>query len=166
MLESARAVLAFAVSIVILEGEGATGGEARSSEPRPWAQHWQRFQRLGRAQLRSRPAWELVGRQVLPQLRAEAGAIAGGWAAAAATSPHAAQEQELRVALALAERPCANPGCTTVLGCSEGRQRGWRCSRCSRVRYCGPACQAADWPQHGRVCKEPAEAGLGESGQE
>ena len=27
------------------------------------------------------------------------------------------------------------------------------CSKCKSVRYCGCACQHADWPQHKRVCK-------------
>lgn len=38
-------------------------------------------------------------------------------------------------------------------GCSYcGRLvRTWACP-CKTVRYCGPSCQSADWPQHKRLC--------------
>ena len=40
-----------------------------------------------------------------------------------------------------------------------GRQRGCRprgklCSGCRRLRYCGPACQKADWRAHKAACRE------------
>ncbi|EPQ55146.1 hypothetical protein GLOTRDRAFT_111137 [Gloeophyllum trabeum ATCC 11539] len=30
------------------------------------------------------------------------------------------------------------------------------CDRCKHVSYCGKECQAADWPNHKRVCKTEA----------
>ena len=59
------------------------------------------------------------------------------------------------VARALATRACAHPGCTTVTGASEAEQPlGKRCSGCRLVRYCGAACQKADWPAHKTACRE------------
>ena len=66
------------------------------------------------------------------------------------------RQQELREAELLALRPCANPLCTNVSGCSEGRLRGQRCGGCRTVRYCSTECQAADFGSHARVCEELA----------
>lgn len=42
-------------------------------------------------------------------------------------------------------RTCAAPGC--------GATRGLRpCKGCLTARYCSPACQAADWPEHKAQC--------------
>lgn len=30
------------------------------------------------------------------------------------------------------------------------------CTRCKGPRYCGVACQKADWPEHKRVCQRLA----------
>ena len=60
-------------------------------------------------------------------------------------------------AQALATRACARVGCTTIAGVSEAAiSRGKRCSGCRLVRYCGPACQKADWPAHKAACRELA----------
>jgi len=62
------------------------------------------------------------------------------------------RQQELREAELLALRPCANPLCTYLSGCSEGRLRGRRCGGCRVVHYCSLLCQSADYPKHSRVC--------------
>ena len=61
------------------------------------------------------------------------------------------------VAQALATRPCAHVRCTTLLGASEADEpRGKLCSGCRAVRYCGAACQKADWRAHKAACRELA----------
>ncbi|GAB4815512.1 hypothetical protein N2152v2_002558 [Parachlorella kessleri] len=62
------------------------------------------------------------------------------------------RQEALVIARALALRPCANPMCTNVRGCSEGRLRGRRCSGCGVVRYCSRECQLQHWQQHGPLC--------------
>ncbi|GAB4818687.1 hypothetical protein N2152v2_005733 [Parachlorella kessleri] len=62
------------------------------------------------------------------------------------------QQLGLKEAQVLARRPCANPLCCNVSGCSEARLRGRRCSGCQVVRYCSRECQAADFAKHARVC--------------
>ena len=58
---------------------------------------------------------------------------------------------------ALATRPCAHPGCATILGPSEATApRGKRCGGCRLVRYCGAACQKGDWGPHKTACRELA----------
>ncbi|KAL4444211.1 hypothetical protein ABPG75_011948 [Micractinium tetrahymenae] len=59
-------------------------------------------------------------------------------------------------ALAAARR-CANMGCTNLAGASDAELPTKRCSRCLLLRYCSPACQAADWQRH-RACCQPAKA--------
>ena len=69
----------------------------------------------------------------------------------------AARQAQLavEVAEALSTRPCAHPCCTTLLGASEAdAPRGKLCSGCRAVRYCGPACQKADWRAHKAACRE------------
>ena len=59
------------------------------------------------------------------------------------------------VAEALGTRPCAHVCCTTIAGAREAdAPRGKLCSGCRVVRYCGPACQKADWPAHKAACRE------------
>lgn len=75
-----------------------------------------------------------------------------------ASAPEAAdgEAEELAVAAVegLATRHCAHVGCTTVAGASEaGMPRGSRCGNCSSVRYCGKACQKADWKAHKAACR-------------
>jgi hypothetical protein len=36
--------------------------------------------------------------------------------------------------------------------------KGVLCGGCKVARYCGRACQAADWPRHRHVCRRLAEA--------
>ena len=61
------------------------------------------------------------------------------------------------VAEALATRPCAHPACTTADGPSEASmRRGRQCSGCRLARYCGAACQKADWRAHKAACRELA----------
>ena len=68
------------------------------------------------------------------------------------------------VAEALATRTCAHVGCTTVVGASEAAApRGKRCSGCRLVRYCGAACQTADWPAHKAACRELRQRSAGGS---
>ena len=47
---------------------------------------------------------------------------------------------------------CSNCGQKTS-EMDEG-QRLFRCSGCYTARYCGKACQRADWPKHKKVCKK------------
>ena len=43
----------------------------------------------------------------------------------------------------------------SIAGASEAAEpRGKLCSGCRAVRYCGPACQKADWPAHKAACRE------------
>ena len=64
-------------------------------------------------------------------------------------------QQAVAAAEALATRPCAHPGCATIVGPSEAAApRGKRCGGCRLVRYCGPACQKADWKGHKAACRE------------
>ena len=77
----------------------------------------------------------------------------------AAAEGDVARQAQLAVdtAEALATRPCAHPCCTTILGAREAAAlRGKRCSGCRAVRYCGPACQKADWRAHKAACREVA----------
>ena len=61
----------------------------------------------------------------------------------------------VEAAQALGTRPCAHVRCTTLLGGSEAdAPRGRRCGGCKVVRYCGPACQKADWRAHKAACRE------------
>jgi hypothetical protein len=41
-----------------------------------------------------------------------------------------------------------------------------KCSACSLVSYCGPACQKAHWPQHKKQCKSKASGGSSSSQNE
>ncbi len=70
-------------------------------------------------------------------------------------------QQRLQEAKVLAQRPCANPLCSNVSGCSEARLRGRRCSGCRAVRYCSRECQAADFARHSRVCGQLAQEHAG-----
>ena len=77
----------------------------------------------------------------------------------AAAEGDAARQAQLAVdtAVALGTRPCAHPCCTTIVGAHEAdAPRGKLCSGCRRVRYCGPACQKADWRAHKAACRELA----------
>jgi hypothetical protein len=57
---------------------------------------------------------------------------------------------------------CGNLRCTNLSGPSaEGLvagRKGVRCGGCRVARYCSPACQQADWPQHRHVCRRLAAA--------
>jgi hypothetical protein len=51
---------------------------------------------------------------------------------------------------------CNNPGCSNLAGASEHSivsGRSCICGGCQAARYCGRACQRADWKQHKPVCK-------------
>jgi hypothetical protein len=50
-----------------------------------------------------------------------------------------------RAAAALGCRACGTP--------PAGSDKLKRCGACSRVAFCGAACQKADWPRHKRACK-------------
>ena len=41
--------------------------------------------------------------------------------------------------------------------CGKSGCRLFACTKCKRVRYCGPGCQRAAWPQHKSHCR-PVEA--------
>lgn len=41
----------------------------------------------------------------------------------------------------------------TCLGCEAQAKKA--CTRCGMARYCGAACQAADWPRHKQTCVVP-----------
>jgi hypothetical protein len=67
------------------------------------------------------------------------------------------RQGRLRLAWALAARPCANPGCVRMEGCSEGRVRPrFGCRACGCVRYCSRTCGEEDWEAHQKVCAELA----------
>ena len=105
----------------------------------------------GFALIHSPAFWERLRVEVVEPL------VAGLEAAAAAAEGDAARQAQLAVdvAQALATRPCAHPCCTTIVGAREAdAPRGKRCSRCQVVRYCGRACQLADWPAHKAACRE------------
>jgi hypothetical protein len=57
---------------------------------------------------------------------------------------------------------CSNRHCTRYAGPSaEGLvagRKGVRCGGCRVARYCSPACQKADWPQHWGMCRRLAAA--------
>jgi hypothetical protein len=68
--------------------------------------------------------------------------------------PVPAEQLLLRAEEALATRACANPACTGCMSSSEaGMPQGKRCRGCRTVRFCGAACQAADWARHKRACR-------------
>ena len=71
------------------------------------------------------------------------------------------QQQGLREAQSLALRPCANPLCTDLSGCSEGRPHGRRCGGCQVARYCSRDCQAADCQRHARLAQQPIDDSQG-----
>lgn len=76
-------------------------------------------------------------------------------AAAEESDAEAALALALEAAAALATRPCAHTGCTTVVGISEAAaKRGKQCAGCEAVRYCGRACQTAAWRGHRAACLE------------
>lgn len=80
-------------------------------------------------------------------------------AAAAAEQQHGgAAGRQARLAVeareALATRACAHPRCTTLAGTSEAGVKGKKCAKCQVARYCGAACQAADWRSHQPACRE------------
>jgi hypothetical protein len=58
---------------------------------------------------------------------------------------------------------CSHQRCTNLSGPSaEGLvagRKGVRCGGCRVARYCSPACQQADWPQHRHVCRRLGAAG-------
>ena len=75
----------------------------------------------------------------------------------AAAEGDAARQTQLAVDIvkALATRPCAHPCCATIVGPRVAdTPRGQQCSGCQRARYCGAACQKADWPAHRTACRE------------
>ena len=77
--------------------------------------------------------------------------------AAPEQDPAQRAQQAVEAAEALATRACAHPASTTVVGASEAAApRGKLCSGCRLVRYCGAACQKADWPAHRAACREVA----------
>lgn len=49
---------------------------------------------------------------------------------------------------------CANPECVDMSGSSEllMATKGFRCSSCKTVRYCGVGCQRQHWKQHKAIC--------------
>ena len=101
----------------------------------------------------SSEVWKkLAAGELLPQLKALAAAAAVQWLDDGSTA-------QLRVVRALATRICANPGCTNLRGCSEGRLRSRRCSGCREAQYCCRGCQLADFAAHGRVCRQLREGG-------
>jgi hypothetical protein len=55
---------------------------------------------------------------------------------------------------------CSHPRCTNLSGPSAqglvAGHKGVVCSGCRVARYCSPACQKADWPQHRHVCRRLA----------
>jgi hypothetical protein len=57
---------------------------------------------------------------------------------------------------------CSNSHCTSQSSPSVGGlvvgRKGVRCGGCRVARYCSPACQQADWPQHRHVCRRLAAA--------
>ncbi len=126
----------------------------RISRPAASLERWQQqlaaFRRLPDRKLRSSRAWDQLARQsLLPAVR--------DWAAelqqqGLEQSRRQAASNQLLTAGALAVRPCANPGCTNLAGCSEGRLRVRRCSGCRAVRYCSRACQQEDWASHSKLC--------------
>jgi hypothetical protein len=70
------------------------------------------------------------------------------------TPPVPAKQLLLRAEEAVTTRACAYPGCTNCAGSSgAGTPQGKLCRGCWTVRFCGVACQAADWARHKRACK-------------
>ena len=103
---------------------------------------------LGQAHMGTKKYWQRMQAEVAAPL-ADALAAEGG-------DDAEALQVQVDVAQALTTRPCAHPGCCTVVGPSEAAApRGKRCSNCPRlVRYCGAACQKADWKAHKAACAE------------
>ena len=97
--------------------------------------------------------WAALERDVLAPLQP----LAAGCVerAQAATTEAAGGEEGLALdrARALATLRCANVRCRNLAGAAEADVRGRKCSGCFVVRYCGAACQQADWRAgHKRVC--------------
>ena len=80
--------------------------------------------------------------------------------AAVPAGAEADADMHLRWSVAAAEAlatrgTCAHVGCTTMAGASEAAmRRGKLCGSCQVLRYCGPACQKADWRGHKAACRE------------
>jgi hypothetical protein len=123
-------------------------GPAAEEQRKSWGVRCSRFSGLPRKErerrLRSAQFWEQEVTQCLLPL-------VSGWAAQAAV-PVDELEARLRLARAASVLPCANPGCTNLSGCSEGRLRGRWCSGCRAVRFCCSDCQGAAWGSHALVC--------------
>ncbi|GBF97928.1 hypothetical protein Rsub_10601 [Raphidocelis subcapitata] len=118
---------------------------------------------FGRARGCLDPAFQAAFDVRLEELRARrplgggsAAGSQGGRAAAAAPAPAAAPALLLPPGLLPA---CANPDCSNLEGPSEAALPTKRCRGCLTLRYCGAACQTADWPRHRARCKELRTAG-------
>ncbi|GBF97929.1 hypothetical protein Rsub_10602 [Raphidocelis subcapitata] len=123
-------------------------------------------QSFGRERGRLDPAFQAAFDVRLEELRARrplgGGSAAGSQgeprAPAAAPAPTASQAPALLLPPGLLPA-CANPDCSNLEGPSEAALPTKRCRGCLTVRYCGAACQTADWPQHRARCKELRTAG-------
>ncbi|KXZ43991.1 hypothetical protein GPECTOR_76g814 [Gonium pectorale] len=51
-------------------------------------------------------------------------------------------------------RMCGNPRCVNFSGACEAELGLRQCAGCRVVRYCGAACQRADWQQHRAACAD------------
>ena len=69
---------------------------------------------------------------------------------AVAWASSANADTRLRLASALALRPCASLSCPNVLATGPGK----RCSGCKQLRFCDVICSKAGWKEHHRAaCK-------------
>jgi hypothetical protein len=87
-------------------------------------------------------------------------ALAAGAAGAALQAGRAAER-----AHALATRPCAHLGCTSVAAFGLPDHKRMKCSGCRVVRYCGAACQRADWRAHKPACAALQQQAAEKAGQ-
>jgi len=105
--------------------------------------------RSNNQQLRSKGFWERkVQAVLLPVMRA----------LAAHVEVRDPEESRLDEAEALKMRPCANPLCINMRGCSEARLRVRRCGGCRAVRYCSRECQRSDFKRHQGDCGQMGQA--------
>jgi tetratricopeptide (TPR) repeat protein len=121
----------------------------------------------GRGSAGGYAAWRVAEDAAVTLLRAALAAAAAAadaparqrpWLLRAAAQPGAADK--LRCGAARACRACAAraPPPGGGGGDDDHSSALRRCTRCARVAYCSPACQAADWRRHKRFCASSAAA--------
>ena len=134
--------------------EGYTAGDATLVSPR-LAELTQEMAAAALAARAAVHAWQAAGGGLPAANAAEQQQVTGdGLFGNLLAPPVPAEQLLLRAEEALATRARAYPGCANCAGSSEaGTPQGKLCRGCRTVRFCGAACQAADWARHKRACR-------------